>query len=362
MKKDATPGVPWIKYGLTKGDVWNNYQNIIVDETIKRIKLLMATKPENMPITAVDKVKGGFCDPIRVFVKQEPHKQDKIKTGRFRIISVVSMVDELVERVIANLQNETEILLWDMIPSKPGMGVSLDTQTSLLYESLSPLLTEAAEADITAWDWSIDGWMIDMDARARLFLAGHISDPYSFEPDGVTNLYLNRFDCFSHAVFSLSDGTLFAQQKKGLIKSGSYCTSSSNSRIRVMLSRLIGAKWCIAMGDDSIEQYIEGAAEKYAQLGLNIKFYKRTSKESFEFCSMQFEEDKAIPLNWTKTLFRLLCNNPSDEFETQFRQEMRNSPELQRCLGSLTSSGWIGGKNKLQNESNKTIEEGYSQS
>lgn len=355
MKTDATPGVPWIKYGIDKGSVWANYQPLIIAAVTDRVKLLMKTKPCDLPTTPEGKVQGGFCDPIRVFVKQEPHKLEKISQGRFRIISVVSMVDELVERLIANTQNEVEIGLWDLIPSKPGMGLSTDEQTNILYSSVQPLLSEAAEADITAWDWSIEGWMIEMDARARLVLAQHVKHPFLFAPDNVTNLYLNRFSCLAHAVFSLSDGQLFAQRKPGLIKSGSYCTSSTNSRIRVMLSKLVGAEWCIAMGDDSVEQYRDTAAEAYKKLGINLKFYKRTDLDSFEFCSTNFSSKRAEPLNWAKTFFRLLCNPPTDAFQLQFEQEMRNSPELQRCVEILAFSGWIEGKTLQSNTTQQTI-------
>ena len=39
-------------------------------------------------------------DPIKVFVKQEPHKMSKIKQERYRLISGVSLVDTLVDRLL----------------------------------------------------------------------------------------------------------------------------------------------------------------------------------------------------------------------------------------------------------------------
>lgn len=40
------------------------------------------------------------ADDIKVFVKQEPHSWEKISEGRFRLISAVSMVDTMVDRIV----------------------------------------------------------------------------------------------------------------------------------------------------------------------------------------------------------------------------------------------------------------------
>lgn len=142
-----------------------------------------------------------------------------------------------------------------------------------------------------------------------------------------------------------SAGNLFAQTIRGGMKSGEYVTSSSNSRIRVLSSYLIGAAWCIAMGDDSIEDPVEGAAEKYRDLGHLCKFY-RVCEDNFSFCSHLWKKDGSVePESWARTLFRLLNQiGTKAELEShleQFRYEMRHSPRLADMEELLTELDWI---------------------
>lgn len=49
----------------------------------------------------------GSPDPIRMFIKQEPHKEAKLRVGRYRLISAVSFVDTMADRVMLRwLQNK----------------------------------------------------------------------------------------------------------------------------------------------------------------------------------------------------------------------------------------------------------------
>jgi hypothetical protein len=336
VKGDSSPGVPYSALGGTNAEVLQHYREFIRDCVVDRIQRLMSIDAEGL--SSRELVQLGLCDPVRLFVKNEPHKEAKTKAGRFRLIMSVSLVDQLVERLICSRQNRAEIMRWESIPSKPGIGLD-DQSVATICTQVAPVLESGKlmETDISGFDWSVQEWelRLDMEARVKLCSAGPI----------LTKVMMNRVYCTAHSVFTLSDGSLIEQLDGGIQKSGSYNTSSTNSRIRVMLAYMAGSPWCIAMGDDSLEAYVPGSLEVYSQLGHEIKDH-RIATSSFEFCSHIFEDGKASPVNWAKTFYRLLSQPESkierlgDEFVQQFCYEMRHSEELSGCLEVLEQVGW----------------------
>ncbi|CAQ48413.1 RNA-dependent RNA polymerase [Imperata yellow mottle virus] len=311
----SSPGVPLANIENQNAAVLNLAPELVHLAVAERLVALAAVDPRQHNWTPKELVQRGLVDPVRLFVKQEPHTMRKIRERRFRLISSVSLVDQLVERMLFGPQNATEISMWHLCPSKPGMGMSTPSQVEMLWKDVAHKhsLHQAAEADISAFDWSVQDWELWADLAIRLQLG-------SF-PDLMRRAAISRFYCFMNSVFQLSDGTLIEQNLPGLMKSGSYCTSSTNSRIRCLMAELIGSPWCIAMGDDSVEGWVEGAQEKYAALGHTCKEYVacpskqgRLGKEllSFNFCSHEFTNPglpRAELLTWAKCLYRFLSSN-----------------------------------------------------
>jgi hypothetical protein len=289
-------------------------------------------------------VQAGLCDPVRLFVKDEPHNIVKLSEGRVRLIMSVSLVDQLVERLLYTEQNKAEIKAWQEIPSKPGIGLHDDGIQAIL-DSVSPHYTEAAEADVSGFDWSVQEWELNADAEMRIMLAFTANKEARVVFDSLVRA---RTYCLARTLFSLSDGRLIAQRKPGIQLSGSFNTSSTNSRIRALLTRLVGAHWCVAMGDDCVESYVEGAIERYNELGHTVKFYKKCENDQFEFCSQVFDVKKRVawPASLDKMLVRLLSHKlPTEEeklgLTAQFLYEARHSPQLQEALYMLLSVGWL---------------------
>lgn len=296
-------------------------------------RLLKLSASDIRGLNPVELIKRGLCDPVRLFVKQEPHPLSKVETGRLRLISSVSLVDQIVERMLFGIQNSLEIDLWKSCPSKPGMGLSLAEQGKAIWDEVlyKHNLCPAAEADISGFDWSVQEWelMADVEMRVRL---GSFSGL-------LEQAARNRFYCLSNSVFQLSNGELISQDLPGLMKSGSYCTSSSNSRIRVLMAELIGSPWCIAMGDDSIEGFVLNAREKYATLGHNCKEYIPCATKSsgelehFSFCSHKFYKNSIWLESWAKSLFRFLDNPKRHLSDLTFELETNpNWPRIVRYL------------------------------
>jgi hypothetical protein len=270
----------------------------------------------------------GLCDPIKIFVKNEPHSNSKLSEGRVRLISCVSMVDEIIERILCGRQNKAEIFNWRKCPSKPGIGLTTDAQNEEFWKFVSDKLEELADSDVSGWDWCFKFWMLQLDVEARIALAGAHSD------SDFAWCIRNRFYCLASAVFVLPNGQMVEQLTLGVMKSGSYVTSSTNSRGRVFVAWLIGCAWAYAAGDDCLEDFQNDAEAKYAELGIKIKAYHKFDG-AFEFCSHRFTSGVAQSVQFFKGLYRYLSYPFSQERFTQFVDEYRNSPELPDCLEGL---------------------------
>jgi len=328
VKRDASPGVPLLVLATTNEDVITSHSDLVVECAYQRLQLLAHS---DLPETAVERVRGGFCDPVRIFVKNEPHNKQKIQEKRFRLISSISLVDQLVERYLFGIQNFIELRSWRSIPSAPGLGFA-DEDAQFLWDAHWADLQEGrlVEADVSGWDWTVQGWELEAEAEMRIRLCD--------ASGAFAQAMRARIQCLSLSVFMLSDGVFYAQTQPGIMKSGSYLTSSGNSRIRVLVAALIGAA-ARAMGDDTLETFVENAKEKYAALGHKVKDY-RVCDEEFEFCSQTFRDGKAFPAKPGKLVFRILHKEPEAEFSEQFAYEMRWSPLLEHYKRELTQYGW----------------------
>lgn len=314
LELDAGIGVPYICYGRPTHKGWIEDPTLLPILTQLTFNRLQKMLEANFAVMSPEElVQQGLCDPIRLFVKREPHKQSKLDEGRYRLIMSVSLVDQLVARVLFQAQNKREIALWRSIPSKPGFGLSTDEQVEDFVKSLAHKLAVSPEDLITSWssllvptdcsgfDWSVAHWMLQDDMVIRNRLTYDINE-------ATHKLRAVWLHCISNSVLSLSDGTLLAQRVPGVQKSGSYNTSSTNSRIRVMAAYHCGADWAIAMGDDALES-VNSRLGEYKQLGFKVEV-----SGQLEFCSHIFRApDLAIPLNEKKMLYKLIYGyNPGN--------------------------------------------------
>lgn len=310
-------------------------------------------------MTAQQLVEHGLCDPVRVFVKNEPHPKSKIAQNRFRIISSVSIVDYCIESWLSDAQNQEEISVWDSIPAKPGMGLD-DMSLRTLFDEAAPhiLAGRCMSTDMTGWDFSVKWWELENEAyyRARQF-----SDLDAVEPhfrNSYHNIMLGRYICAALVVRVLSNGEMWAQAVAGIMISGRKNTSSDNSHIRVnLVKKRDPHAFVMAMGDDCVEEYFDGFEQYYTNLGHVVKstdtrIYsaKNIEEVEFQFCStrIRYDQDKQMvvgePVNWARIFYRLLDKPANPENLDQFCNDMRHSPQLKRCLDTLEAVGWVAAK------------------
>jgi hypothetical protein len=165
------------------------------------------------------------------------------------------------------------------------------------------------------------------------------------DPEGpLARLIRNRIYCVSSSVFALSNGELYAQTTRGIMLSGWYNTSSSNSRIVVLNTVLSGAvEWAIAMGDDFLCDDVPGFKDKFESHGHILKLFKRVD-DKFEFCSTSFPSFE--PSNVWKIFVKLLSNGTKSLWERRglyvdWRSDMRHSPEMGKLDSLVIASGFL---------------------
>jgi len=337
LKRDSSPGHPWVALGSTKGMIIDKYGGLLAQATLATLRLWSVSDVSTLPTDPVELVIKGYLSPLRVFVKDEPHNDAKLSEGRVRLIASMPVHIVLAQMILCGPQNRAEIEQWKGCPSCPGMGLAVDSDVKSVVESVLPLLLkgELAYADVSGFDWSVDETLMMFDTLRRISLAYNASPRYARALRCMAYVVLR-------AVFALSDGTLLAQLVAAIVKSGDYRTSSTNSFLRVLLAFAIGALLARTMGDDSVEQRVVDAAKKYLAMGIKLKSYQ-TSSEGFEFCSSWFtREGVAFPINPAKGLVTLLAHKQVDlMLRQQFRLEFRNSPvlaELERFVTHFLES------------------------
>lgn len=346
VPRSSKPGIPYSQLGHCNKDILEENLELITILVLERLRRLGSPEFEKRTKDAspLDLVEAGYVDLVRVFVKNEPHSASKLKSNRWRLICCVSIVDQLVERLLCSAQNKAEIGTWKTIPSAPGLGLTRDHDLAEFRHRIKNLSPNGlAEADVVGWDWSVQPWEIDLDTECRIELGNMRGFP--------ARVLRARAHCLKHAVLSIPDGRLFRLAHPGIQLSGSYNTSSTNSRMRVAVALLAGAKWAVAMGDDCLEDPVADAEQIYARYGHPLKMYvRRSCGDPFEFCSTLFTEAGAWPVDGTKTLYRLIEQKTiSDELHSQFAMEIRNSPrrdEFFDCVTRVLTANGKGGRGK----------------
>lgn len=331
LNMDASPGLPLACHFSDKAACLGAAKSLIFDVVRERLRLLLSTTVDDTSGDALDYVEAGLCDPVRLFVKREPHTHVKAVERRWRLISSVSIVDEIIDRLIFGWSSRIEIANYDKLPYKPGISFNEEGATKLGKRLVS--LTKGGKlvaTDVSGWDWGVKGAQMDGYARYEqlrfLAIARHFGLSEIIIREQLTLIW-NRVRVMQLKIFVASDGTAVMQEIPGVVPSGDYKTSKMNSYMRVAAGVAAGAAFVEAMGDDALEdlgENLEGRQENYLKLGIRIKDFRVYSCEQFCFCSHQYASVDDVyacwPINWEKMLFRL--------FQYDFDPDSPNTHEI----------------------------------
>jgi len=356
LPRNSTPGFPWMVVGSVNKQLLDSplLREQLLDEALNRMGLIMSRGEDYFRTSSPDVlVREGLCDPVRLFIKQEPHKRSKLDLGKYRLISGLSIVDQLIDRVLFGPQNKLEILLWNKIPSKPGIGLDDEglRKMATWFEKILGEGRTLLSTDISGWDWSVQEWELIEDFRCRELLCNGSGSLWS-------HLAWARVTCVSKKLFVLPDSTLVAQSIPGIQASGSYNTSSTNSRMRI-LARTVAYRLVygevredevgrvVAMGDDCVEAGLDRQVyETITKLGHTVKdLVEFNSLEGVEFCSHRWYADGlARPVNWVKTLFRFAQQPDNPQLLPGLAEQLVGDMRNMRGVGDLQIREVIGAK------------------
>lgn len=241
-------------------------------------------------------------DDINVFVKCEPHKDEKLKEGRYRLIMAVSLEDTMIDRMLYREFQIRNVL--GNTPVKSGYN-PLQGGYRRLAESFPG---RSLSIDKKAWDFSVPRWMIEL---WSVFL----EDLVHGAPDWWVTIHRARFAALysPETTYVFPDKSRAAQLIYGIMKSGCYNTLFLNSVgqcIIYLLARLrckipLGLLW--AVGDDTLEDVpddVEGYVEQIKRMGFNIK--QQLVLPYVEFCGFEMDERRVRPAYLQKHLFKAL--------------------------------------------------------
>jgi len=299
VKMTSSPGYPWIMLGCTTNtDVYAKFYPELKFQFLKRLMCMFFIQPGS-PEHNLD---NNLCDYCKEFIKGEFHKIEKLEEDRSRIIDSVGLTDQLVHRLLFSPQDEMEAANWETCPSKPGFGLNTFDQIEKIVASVET--DDVAVDDIRHYDWVQNQYTFHVDGTCRINLArdsegGQVEHVYvnGIKRATAFNVLVRRaMAIILNLIMVTSDGMTWVPKFPFKQKSGGKITASTNSRIKVYLVFRVclwlgldlKTAWAIAMGDDGLGKYMEGAEQAYKELGFDLKYYRKQSKSNFEFCSHRF--------------------------------------------------------------------------
>lgn len=296
IEMTSTPGSCIMSsYGATNGEAlgWNG---IRFDPS--RIRLLKAA----VRVRFADLLQGKpSADDIQLFVKQEVHKKSKVAEGRYRLISSVSLVDQMVDRILFGPIQKNMLKTVGETPCMAGWSPLMGG-----YRLMNGRFTKPFAVDRRAWDWTVPPWIVDAWERILIRLCVL---PFP----GWEGLVRTRFKAlFDRAIFRTRDGFRVRGPGRCVMKSGCYLTILLNSIAQTLMhvaaSRRLGwnpranVPW--SMGDDTIQEEpedIQAYLDALEMLGQKIKEWNRNN----DFAGFKYDGEIVEPLYWDKHCYMM---------------------------------------------------------
>lgn len=300
----------------------------------------------------------GACDAMKLFIKNEPHHKRKADLRKWRLIFNLSLLDQLVDRMLfGNLYN-ADAADWPKADSQVGIGFS-EEQIKTFLEHINEQVLEGdqmLEGDFSGWDWSVEEQDLQFDCAVTLdrYDDGEIGLSQSF-----FNAVCNRYHCVANKMVAFSDGTYVSMlfwTLAGVMPSGWLMTALCNSRVAACVLRRIARaagtplRMVKTMGDDNISSGPKlPSAEKAIELAVwfgkrlsDVKHHPRGMDEGFEFCSQYWALPATCRPSWPKMLFGALGKEPTVDRVFALKMEFSRLDEpLRGQLSQLLSNvGW----------------------
>lgn len=296
LDKTSSPGYPLMLRSPTNGALFKFDEDGFPDQKMMDyVWFLVNEKIE----------RRDPADPIRLFIKAEPHKIKKIEEGRLRLISSVSLVDQIVDHMLFDSMNDKMVENWVYLPTKVGYAHVRGGWRSM------PKQTWVA-SDKTGWDWSMALWVAETCLNIRAALCQTTGDQFQKWVELATYRYQQLY---VDPTLMTSSGLLFKQLYPGVQKSGGVNTLADNSvgmwvlHVRALIELGLPYAFMDSMGDDVLQPWFSGFETYLEYLG-QFCHIKQVAKVN-EFAGFRFEKDGRIePLYKGKHAYNILHADP----------------------------------------------------
>lgn len=327
MKRDSSPGYPLRRYVATNDQAFTAYRPLIVEAVAARLILLSTGETVGRTPSAL--VRTGCRDLVSPFIKNELHPPRKARSGKWRIVQCVSLVDQLVERVLYSIPVMALKIRYPRSDAVVGIGFT-DHMTAEFYDVVMADMTkDACATDVSGWDTTVGASFIEEASEALIRSCSNPTEEWVRAVRGHVHGLLNP----AFLVPTKGGFEVVSRNRPGGMLSGSFLTTTFNTLARLDVSRLAGSIRCKAAGDDAIELFPPEVdpVEAYRRLGFKLRLEPRS--DGFVFCSHLYPHlspDKAPLLSWRKAVANfLLLGKPSPEQRVAIRHELRHNSELE---------------------------------
>lgn len=246
------------------------------------------------------------ADPVRLFVKPEAHKQSKLDSHRYRLISSVSVIDQILDHMLFGVMNQNMIDNYMLIPSKVGWSP---------YKGGWKIVPagKMVATDKSAWDWTVKDWLVKAELAVRIYLCRNKGGQLFALWKRYALFRYNKL--YTENIFVTSGGDFLRQLQPGVVKSGCVNTIATNSIMQVLIHHRAcidideAPKLLWAMGDDTL-QYPQDDMQKYCKALSNYCMLKEYQMKT-EFAGNEFNIGANVePLYRAKHMFNLLHVDP----------------------------------------------------
>lgn len=316
----SSPGVPYCYDSPTNGQLFG-----VVDGRPDEGRL------EEMWLRVKTRLQDRTCDPIRLFVKTEPHKRKKIELRRWRLISSVSVVDQIIDHMLFGEMNDLLVNSWFETPLKIGWT---PFKGGYRLVPRGPVLA----IDKSSWDWTVKRWILEEVLQVRLKMA------HGSRYEDWANLVVWRYNClFVRPLFQTSAGVQLRQLVEGVMKSGCVNTITDNSIMQLILHARVCVElgiplgWFWALGDDTLQE-LPSRPKPYMDLLRQFCIVKQAVCKP-EFAGFDFSTG-AEPMYRGKHAFNILHADARyiDDFKRAYKLLYYKSRYLPEVLPYLAGS------------------------
>lgn len=287
---NSSPGVPYCRFATTNRILFKVVDGVPNQQVVDVFWNLVNKRLEDRD-----------SDPIRMFIKPEPLTEKKLDQGRYRIISSVSVLDQIIDSMLFADFNQRIVETHHFHPIKVGWTPYKGGWKMMPIDGVS--------IDKSKWDFTVKSWMIALELDVRKALCDNLSDYW-------VELATWRYRKLYHeAILQTSGGYLYRQKFSGYQKSGCVNTIVSNSIMQLILhcrvSNEIGEipQWIAVLGDDTVQERTL-LTKQYVEV-LSQYCLVKDVRSGVEFAGHRFMGFRIEPLYRGKHAFNMLHVSPA---------------------------------------------------